>query len=342
MKIGGAYVGLGEGDRSPEIVKVKALLKKKFTPARNTLDDGDLFTPALTTEVRRVQGIYTTEGKPGAPKYILGVVNLEFKYDVGLLTRPAKLKPIVITVEGHMSDMWVGPCAFIGAQLEQEGLCHHQPISYDRTALPFNNKSGVDEVLRFLNADHLDTGTPFPDDLPWFFLGFSQGSIITNQVWMRHLKNAASGRLAARRDNLKRAIAFGDPWREKNADAGWWPDPPKPNTQGISDERMVDTPSFWKSANRTGDLYTENPDNEAGLNRTAIYKIAAENSWSGGPAGLLQRMMDFLTPADDILPLFDAIIGGVLFLGNMGPHGGYQLDAPTDYIRQGCREALAA
>jgi hypothetical protein len=41
MRIGGVYVGLGEGDVSPEVGKVKALLKKKFTPARNTLDDGD-------------------------------------------------------------------------------------------------------------------------------------------------------------------------------------------------------------------------------------------------------------------------------------------------------------
>jgi hypothetical protein len=51
MRIGGVYVGLGEGDVSPEVGKVKALLKKKFTPARNTLDDGDTFTPALTAEV---------------------------------------------------------------------------------------------------------------------------------------------------------------------------------------------------------------------------------------------------------------------------------------------------
>jgi hypothetical protein len=42
VKVAGVYVGLGEGDISPEIPKVKALLKKKFTPARNTLDDGDL------------------------------------------------------------------------------------------------------------------------------------------------------------------------------------------------------------------------------------------------------------------------------------------------------------
>lgn len=343
MKVAGAYVGLGEGippelpDSSDEIARIKAWLKPRFTPARNTLDDGPVFTPALTAEVKRIQAIRVGEGKLKPGEFIPGVINLATKYALGYLKPPVNNKrPIIFTVEGHMSSMWIGPCAFIGAQMEAEGLAWHQPISYDRTSLPFKNATGVNEVLRFYGQTTLDNGRPFPADLDHYLLGFSQGSIITNKVWMQHLKNAPAGSLlAARRDHLKRAIAFGDPWREKNVTAGWWPDEPEPGTQGISDQRMVDTPPFWKSANRKGDLYTNNPDNEVGLNRTAIYKIAAENSWSGGPAGLLQRMMDFLTPADDILPIFQAIIGGVMFLGNMDSHGGYNLDAPTDYIRQG-------
>lgn len=338
MRVAGAYVGLGEGDVSPEIPKIKALLKRKFTPARNTLDDGDLFTAALTAEVRRVQGVYTAEGKPGAAKYILGVVNLEFKYDVGLLKRPDAPKPIIITVEGHMSDMWVGPCAYIGATLEAEGLAVHQPISYDRTRLPFNNASGVNEVLRFLNADRLDTGRPFPEDLDWYLLGFSQGAIITGKVWLDHLRGAPAGtRLAKRRDRLRRAIAFGDPYREKDVIAEWVPDPPKPGTQGISDRLMDNTPPWWKVHSRHGDLFSENPDDESGVYRTSIYKIAAENSWSGGPAGMLQRLMDLVTPTDDLIPIAKAIMGGVMFLGNAGPHGQYDLNPPLDYIRRGLR-----
>ena len=169
MRIGGVYVGLGEGDRSPEIPKIKALLKKKFTPARLTLDDGDLFTPELTAEVRRVQGVYTSQGKPGAGKYVAGVINVEFKYDVGLLARPEKPKPIIITVEGHMSDMFVGPCAYVASTLEQEGLCHWQPTGYNNTKLPFDNASGVNAVLQFLNSDRIgpNNAWPFPDDLDW-------------------------------------------------------------------------------------------------------------------------------------------------------------------------------
>ena len=334
MRIGGVYVGLGEGDVSPEIPKIKALLKRKFTPARNTLDDGDLFTPELTAEVKRVQGIYTAEGKPGAPHYIPGVVNLEFKYDVGLLKRPEKPRPILFTVEGHMSNPWVGPCAWIASTLEQQGVCWWQPIAYDTVKLPFNNKSGREALLYQLNRTQLDFGRPFPPDHPYGLMGFSQGAIITNQVWLDHLRPASAGSLfAARRDHLTRAIAFGDPYREKDVDSGWWPDPPKKGTQGISDRRMDNTPTWWKSANRTGDLYTENPDDETGLYRTSIYKIAAENSWSGGPAGMLQRLMDLITPTDDLIPVVKAILGGVMFLGNMQSHGGYDLGPPLEYMR---------
>ena len=332
MRLNGVYVGLGEGDRSPEVVKVKELLKRKFTPARNTLDDSDLFTPELTAEVKRVQGVYTQQGKEGAPKYIPGVINLEFKYDVGLLKRPDKPRPIIFTVEGHMSNPWVGPCAFIASTLEQQGVCWWQPVGYDTVRLPFNNESGRAELRRLLSLTTLDNGRPFPTGTPWGLIGFSQGAIITNSVFLDNIR-PEHGSLHWRLDSLTRAVAFGDPYREKNSDSGWWPDPPKPDTQGISDRRMTDTPYWWKSANRTGDLYTENPDNEAGLYRTAIYKIAAENSWSGGPAGMLARMLDLLTPTDDLLPLIQAIMGGVLFLGNMQSHGGYDLSQPLEYMR---------
>ena len=336
MRIGGVYVGLGEGDVSPEIPKVKTLLKRKFAPARETLDDGDLFTPELTAEVKRVQDVYRREGKPGAPHYISGVVNLEFKYDVGLLTRPEKPRPIIFTVEGHMSVPWVGPCAYIASTLEQQGVCWWQPVGYDTTSLPFNNNSGRNELRRLMSATTLygPNGEPRPNPPgnPNGLMGFSQGSIIANGVFLDDIR-PENGSLHWRLDSLTRAIAFGDPYREKDADAGWWPDPPKPGTQGISDRRMTDTPYWWKSANRTGDLYTENPDNEAGLYRTAIYRIAAENSWAGGPTAILSRVLDLLTPADDLLPLTQAILGGVLFLGNMTPHGGYDLSAPLEYMR---------
>lgn len=339
MRIAGQYVGLGLGDSSEEIRAIKAFMRRKFSYAK--LADTPAYDAEMTRVVTEMQSRYAKVKQIGT--YIPGVINVETKYAMGYLPRPIKPKPIVITVEGHCSDMWVGPAANIGAQLESEGLCRHQPVAYDRFALPFNNKSGIDEVVRLLSQDRLgpNNSWEFPLDLPWYLLGFSQGAIIANRVWLDVLRNAPAGsRMAARRNALQRAITFGDPYREKNVCAEWVPDPPKPNTQGISDRRMDSTPPWWKVHSRTGDLYTENEsDTEVGLNCTAIYKVVSENSWVGGPASIFARLgVDFFAdPTDGMYDIAKAIIGGAMFLGNMGPHGAYDLNPPTDFIRRGLR-----
>lgn len=344
MRIAGIWVGWGLGDASLADLTVKnfkAFARRMYKSYMGDLADTNVFDQQMYDRVVMMQDKLVLGGQLKSGTFIRGVLDLETQYATTFKKRPpSKRRPVVITVEGHMSNMWIGPAAFIGAQLESEGLCWHQPIDYDRMALPFRNATGVSSCLEILNDDMIgppEDRRPFDDEVDVYLIGFSQGSIITNQLYLNHLRSPKTPRLAARSRHLKRAIAFGDPYREKNADAGWWPDPPKPDTQGISDVRMTNTPPWWKSANRTGDLYTENPDNEAGLYRTSIYKIAAENSWSGGPAGMLQRIIDLLTPGDDIIPVFNAIVGGVMFLANMDPHGGYNLDAPTDYIRRGLR-----
>lgn len=339
MRIGSQWVGLGLGDANEEVRKIKALMRKKFSYARG-LADTSLFDDQMVSAVIEMQKRFNKAGQLPDGKFTYGIINIETKYVMGFLPRPIKPKPIVITVEGHCSDMWIGPCAYIGSLLEQEGLCRHQPIAYDRFALPFNNKSGVDEVLRILNCANIgpNNSWPFPPDLKWYLLGFSQGAIITGKVWLDHLRNAPAGSLlAARRDNLNRAISFGDPYREKNVCAEWVPDPPLPDTQGISDRRMDNTPKWWKVHSRHGDLYSENPDDEVGLNRTAIYKVAAENSWNGGPASIIARLgVDlFSDPADGIYDVVKSILGGVMFLANMTPHGGYDLNPAVDYVRRG-------
>lgn len=337
MKIAGAWVGLGYRDSSSEIRALKAFMRQKFSYCRD-LADTELFDEAMVTAVKEMQSRYARSGKIG--QHTPGVVNLETKYAMGFKPRPQKPKPIVITIEGHCSNMWAGPCAAIGSQLEQEGLCHHQPVAYDRMALPFNNKSGVDEVTRLLSCDRIgpDNTWPFPPSLPWFLISFSQGAIIAGKVWLDVLRPAKPGTLmAARRDALNRAVSFGDPYREKDVNAEWVPDPPLPGTQGISDRRMDHTPPWWKPHSRHGDLYSENPDDEVGLDRTSIYKIAAENSWVGGPASILERLGRdlFADPADGIYDVAKAIIGGGAFVLNMGPHGIYDLAAPTEFIRRG-------
>jgi hypothetical protein len=244
-------------------------------------------------------------------------------------------KPIIFTVEGHLADMFVGPCAFTAQELERQGVIKHQPVGYDNVRLPFNNQSGVDELLRLLNSTTMPDGYPFPEDKDWGLIIFSQGGIVGSKVWLDHLRPAAPGtRLAKRRDHLKRVVAFGNPYRETDKVAPWVPDPPKPGTHGISDVRITDTPPFWMEHSRHGDLYAEIGDDEAGLNCTAIYKIVSESSWVGGPAGMLTRVIDLLgNPFDGFIDIARAIIQGIMFAANAGPHGIYDLGPCVEWMR---------
>lgn len=322
MKVNGIYVGLGEGDTSDEVTKVKALLKRKFTPARNTLDDGPLFTPALTAEIRRVQGVYTAEGKPGAPKYILGVINLEFKYDVGLLARPVKARPVIFTVEGHLSNMWLGPCASTASALEQQGLIKWQPTGYDCGALPFNNKDGVEQLrINVADTNILPVGTN------WGGVFFSQGAMVGSEFMMQHVL-PENGSLHWRLPTFRRGLAFGNPRREKDKVCAWAQNPPKAGTEGImgDGELFVTTGTaiegLWAEHPNKGDMFAENGTDKEGLDKTAIARIITENSWAGGQAGILARVLALLgnIPGES-LPAIMAAVSAIMFLAaNPNPH----------------------
>lgn len=322
MRLNGVYVGLGEGDTSPEVTKVKALLKRKFTPARTMLDDGPLFTPALTTEVRRVQGVYADEGKQGAIHYIPGVVNVEFKYDVGLLARPAVPKPVIFTVEGHMSNMWFGPTASVASTLEQQGVCKWQPVGYDCLSLPFKNKTGVSELVRLVS----DTSV-LPIGVPWGIVGFSQGAMVVSEFMEQHVL-PPSGALHWRLATFKRGLCFGNPRREKNAVCAWASSPPRAGTEGImgAGELFVTTGTaiegLWAEHPNKGDMFAENGEDKEGLDKTAIARIVCENSWAGGPAGIFARVLALLgnLPAEAI-PAIQALVSAIMFLAaNPNPH----------------------
>ena len=337
---GGVYIGLGEGDRSPEIVKLKALLKRKFTPARNTLDDPDLFTPALTTEVIRVQAVYTTEGPdkhPGVPHYRRGIVNVEFKYDVGLIPRPPAIKPIILTVEGHMSNMWIGPCAQTASTLEQQGVCHWKPVGdWDTQALPFNNGSGVEALYRQLSRTAIEGPVvdgrvimwPFGPEVPWGGIGFSQGAMVWCEfMWKYVLPPRAP--LHWRLDGFRRGLMFGNPRRAKNAICSWAINPPDPDTSGIMLNRLFDAHAEgigdrWAENANDDDMFAEVKDDESGRNQAAIARIVTENSWTGGPTAIFSRAMAVLgNPLGGAFGVGSAIVDAVMFLAmNPNPHYG--------------------
>lgn len=356
MRINGTYVGLGEGDRSPEIVKVKALLKKKFTPARNTLDDSDLFTPAMTVEVRRVQDVYRGQGREGAPHYVDGVVNVEFKYDVGLLQRPPKaLQPtrIGFTVEGHMSNMFFGPCAQTASALEQQGVLRWKPVGdWDTTSIPFKNATGVEALYRQLSSNWIEGPSvdinnpdgpkvmwPFPPGTPWDLIIFSQGAMIGCEFMWKYVL-PPNAPLHYRLKDFHRGLAYGNPRRWLNAVCAWAQSPPQEGTHGIMDKRFdavgEGIGDRWAEHPNDDDMFAEVGDDDMSLDQTAIAKIICEGSFTGGPSSILSRVLKiFGSPLGGLIGAAKAAFDAIMFLAaNPNPHySTFATQGDIDWIR---------
>ena len=329
VRVAGVWVGLGIGDSSDEIRALKAFMRRKFSYAA-TLADSSLYDSQMVNAVADMQKRYAAAGKIG--QHTLGVINVETKYAMGWLVRPTKPKPVVFTVEGHLSSMWMGPCAETGKWLESQGLCRWQPVGYDNVSLPFKNSTGINELKRLLGDRNL-----LPVGTPWAMCIFSQGGIVGSEVWMKDIL-PKTGSLHWRLQDWRGTLAFGNPYREKDVIAEWVNDPPRPGTQGISHLRLQNTPSYWKEVSRRGDLYAENKPDQAGEYRTAIY-LAVQNKWSGNPDSLLNQLVELAQrPIPEILAMIKAISSGAMFLGNMGSHGGYDLPPCIDFLRQRLKE----
>ena len=338
----GAWLGLGLGDVSPEVRSIKAFLRRKFSYAAGLADD-EKFDAALVVVVSDMQQRYQAAGKLHAGQYVLGVINYVTKIAMGFVAAPApKALPVLFTVEGHLSPWDVGPCAFTAKALEDEGVCRWQGVGYDNVSLPFNDASGIAELDRLFS----DT-IAFPLGTPWGASCFSQGALVFCQFFLDQVRNP-NGKHRNRFKDWRGTLAQGNPMREKDVNAPWVPDPPKPGTQGIYDRRMTGTgpggvlEPRWREVNRTGDLYAENPDNSAGKDRTAVC-IAVVDGDLFGAGSLAERLWALATDlGDEVWALAQAIIGGVRFLINMAPHGAYDLGPGIDWMRGQLTERIAA
>jgi len=331
VRVAGQWVGLGLGDASIEVRSIKDFMRRKFSYASH-LTDTTLFDEPMVGVVIEMQRRYQNQGKIGA--HTPGIINLETKYAMGYLTRPTKPRPVVFTVEGHLSSMWVGPAAETARLLEQGGVCRWQPVGYDNIALPFRNDTGIRELIRLLSDRNL-----LPPGTPWGLCCFSQGAIVGSEVMLREVF-APSGRLHWRAKDWKATLAFGNPYREKNVVAEWIPDPPRPETEGISPTRIKNTPSRWKEVARRGDLYTEVPSGAASTEHKRAIYLAVMNRWSGHPDSLLTQVMEIVQrPIPEMIAVIQAVTNGVMFLGNMSSHGGYDLKPGIEWMGRQLRSA---
>lgn len=317
-------------------------MRRKFASYASGLTDDDVFDAATSVVVSDMQTRYAASGvlKPG--QYTPGILNYATKIAMGYTVVPVVKVPVLFTVEGHLSAWDVGPCAETARVLEREGLVRHQPVGYDNVSLPFNDSSGINELDRLFS----DTNA-FPLTTPWLASCFSQGALVFCQFFLDQVQNP-NGKHHNRFATWRGTLAHGNPMREKDVNAPWVPDPPKAGTQGIYDRHMTGTgpggvlEPRWREVNRTGDLYAENPDNNAGKYRTAVC-LAVVDGQLFGAGSLAERLWALATDlGDEVWALAQAIIGGVRFLMDMSPHGAYDLGPGIDWMRGQLTERIAA
>jgi hypothetical protein len=233
-------------------------------------------------------------------------------------------QPVIFTVEGHLSNMWFGPCADNARRLQEQGVAYWQPVWYDWESLPFNNKSGVRSLAGLIAADQLPDGTPFPPGTPWGIIGFSQGAMVVSDFLEQQI---LTGPLHWRLKDLRRSLCLGNPRREFGKCAPWADNPPPLNTGGILlSGQFVTTGTplqgiHAENANAK-DMFAQNTNDAAGLNKEAIARIVTQNSWVGGPSALFARVLAILgnIPKESVGAV-KAIIQSIMFLAsNPNPH----------------------
>jgi hypothetical protein len=170
-------------------------------------------------------------------------------------------------------------------------------------------------------------------------IGYSQGAIATSQCWEYDIK-PEGGRLHWAKDHILKAVTFGNPMREQGkafADPG--APMAGPNSHGIADQLMVDTPSWWRNYAHKGDLYTD-CEGESGEDKTAIYKVVIGARIFSGPDSLLAQVLEVLGVTHDsgqlseAIAIFQAVMdGGMFFAKGTGPHVNYNIGPAIDFLR---------
>src|SRR5690349_15222553 len=339
-----------EGDVDPLISEAKTYLKRfSYGKAQGlgTVDTDDTYTVGFGRALQQFKSatkILVELGRvPGPVTDTDSEFDWATKKQMQLLpetpTQPplvdgSKLKPLYITVEGHESDMWVGPAVEIGRRLENEGLVQLQPIFYNNKGLPFKSDTGVTAITQiFLDPVNMPLGRK------WFISAFSEGEIVLSRFLLRHVLNP-NGMFHNRRKGWSGALELGAPYRPfdymgpKLLVTG----PPQGGTGGISPEKLPVLNNVCYLC-RTGDIYTENTNDSVGRKKSAVYEVVANSN----PATLFFELIAAgINPTKEIIAIAMAIGSGLMFVANMDPHGGYVLEPAQDWARSTIKAAIAA
>lgn len=332
----GAWIGFGVGETDPPaprnapnwhaISLINAKLHGKYQWAKDLgVVPGDTFTEATGKAIAELglrTGVPVPLDNQGRP-----VANLALRKRLGSYPPPPQILPIGLSIEGHCSDMSIGPAADTADELEALGLCRSQWVGYDNCRIPFKTQTAVDEAARLLWLDRLPNGAPFPKGTPWMLFTFSEGGIAGYELHAQHL--APGGDLEWREADRVGTLAYGDPCGPSGHVAPWarsWvTDTSAHGLDPVNRYGLPGCPSVpdnYLTVRRKGDIFAENWDDQASQMRSAVYMLVARGSVFGGQSTLATEIAEtFQQPLSSVLAVFKAIMSGVVFLGTRpNPH----------------------
>lgn len=335
MRIAGQWVGLGLGDSSEEIRRLKAHMRRKFSYAAQ-LRDTTLFDQQMVDAVVEMQDRYQAGGTLKAGSYTPGIVNRETKLACGFLPRlQVDTRPVLFTVCGTGVPWWIGPDADTARALEDRYLW--QPIGYPAKAVPMGPsiQAGKDELYVQMNKHRSRV-----ERNGCALAGYSQGAIVISETWEQDIKPDGS-KLSWARPFIRKAVTWGNPSRERGK---VWPDAGAPmaslDSQGVTGKLMANTPAWWRNYAHRGDLYTDVPADESGENRTAIWQVIRDGDMFRGPDSLLRQFLELAGIVKDgsqvaeTTAMFKAMLDALVFFGQQTrPHVNYTTAEAVAYLR---------
>lgn len=313
------------GDRHPRIPDAKRYLAR-FSYGRG-LGDSDEYSIEFGVALRQWQtNIHyqvAFKGRPGPDVNQLGVYDWACQKQMGLLDpSPAEQLPWIITVGGHLSTWDTGPAYWCALPLQQQGKAVVQGVGYDCHSIPFNNRSGLDELNRIVH--HVK-----PAGVPWCIASHSQGAIITSDYLQHQVLDHQKVSAYA---NFRGGVHFGSPRRPMGVVAPWVKDPPPPESEGLDPDCLPFALPGVAEVSRKGDLYADKKNDNAGEMKQAVYLAVARGRLLGKDS-LAEQIGELMTNfGPEVWAVFRAIVDGIGFAINMDSHNFFELGPATRHL----------
>lgn len=315
------------------VLNAKKTLFRKFSYAKN-LDNTDYFDAELERVLILYQKAKNGTGYTPALRTD-GVLDFATQVALGVAAPPKpRMVGTLFTVAGTAADMWTGYPADVGRAVGD--VWFFQPVFYPAASFPMGNsvQQGRAELKRLIRER--------PGKIA--LAGYSQGAIVTTLTYLLDLRDPR-GELHDRLPDVVASVTFGNPCREKGkANGNRLAGIPIPEGRGIADTLLTDTPDWWMDfahgANSVPgrDIYTDTPDDDAGEDMTAIFRIVQNVSGFIGPNSLLEQFGEMFTnPVVEIPAVFQAIYYGGAFIAAQPfatyPHCCYDVAPAIRFLR---------